>query len=110
VVTNGLADMQLATITGSGIADCVDGWAISGAEQVSKPDVRLFEIAARRCGTSLAGGWMVGDSAVADVGGGQAARLRTIWVDRHRGWPADAARPDHMVGETADAISFLLNR
>jgi HAD superfamily hydrolase (TIGR01549 family) len=74
VVTNGPADVQLATLTGSGIADLVDGWAISGAEGVGKPDGRLFEVAARRCGMALtAGDWMVGDSAVADIGGGQAA-------------------------------------
>ncbi|MEV0148637.1 MULTISPECIES: hypothetical protein [unclassified Nonomuraea] len=42
-----------------------------------KPDVRLFEIAAERCGTTLGhgGGWVVGDDAVevimAEGGGGR---------------------------------------
>jgi FMN phosphatase YigB (HAD superfamily) len=102
VVTNGLADVQLTTIVGSGIAGLVDGWAISGAERVRKPDVWLFAIAASRCGMFLAGGgWMVGDGLEADVGGGRAAGLRTIWVDRDRTRVAGA---DHVAG----AISVLM--
>ncbi|MFI6811893.1 HAD family hydrolase [Nonomuraea sp. NPDC050328] len=49
----------------------------SGLEGVRKPDPRLFELAAQRCG----GGWMVGDDLTADIQGAAAAGLRTIWVD-----------------------------
>ncbi|MCG5217746.1 HAD hydrolase-like protein [Streptosporangium soli] len=31
-------------------------------------------------------GWLVGDNLVADIAGGNAAGLRTIWVDRGT-WP-----------------------
>ncbi|WP_344975672.1 HAD hydrolase-like protein [Streptosporangium fragile] len=37
------------------------------------------------------GGWTVGDHLVADIGGGWAAGLRTIWIDRGRG-PAKSPR------------------
>ncbi|MEV6983037.1 HAD hydrolase-like protein [Sphaerisporangium sp. NPDC051017] len=60
-----------------------------GSKTRTKPDIGLFEIAARRCGMDLAGGgWMVGDHLVADIGGGRAAGLRTIWIDRGRYSPS----------------------
>ncbi|MFF0306905.1 HAD family hydrolase [Streptosporangium sp. NPDC004379] len=109
LVTNGLADVQLTTITSSGVAEHVDGWAISGAEDVRKPDRKLFEIAAERCGMTLAaGGWMIGDSAAADIGGGQAAGLRTIWIDRGRQWLDEINKPDYVVADAAEAIAVLL--
>jgi HAD superfamily hydrolase (TIGR01549 family) len=109
VVTNGLTDQQTITLTGSGVARCVDAWAISAVEGVEKPECRLFEIAADRCGASLSrGGWMVGDSAVADVVGGQAAGLNTVWHSRGRTWPLPDRRPDHIVGDVTEAFDLLL--
>ncbi|MEW9553097.1 HAD family hydrolase [Nonomuraea sp. NPDC050783] len=107
VVTNGMPDNQTGKIRRTGLAGRVDGWAISGAEGVRKPDARLFAIGAARCGTSLAaGGWMVGDDPVKDVEGGRAAGLRTIWLDRGRPGPAPAA--DHVVRDVLDAVELLI--
>ncbi|MFB9526709.1 HAD family hydrolase [Nonomuraea roseola] len=90
IVTNGTADNQLGKIQRSGLADVVDAYALSGHEGVRKPERALFEIAARRCGASLAeGGWMVGDRFGADIEGGGAAGLRTIWINR------DATASEH---------------
>ncbi|MER5320485.1 HAD family hydrolase [Streptosporangium roseum] len=70
IVTSGMADNQLGKIQRTGLAEAVDAYALSGAEGVRKPDVGLFEIAARRCGMALAGGgWMVGDHLIKDIGG-----------------------------------------
>ncbi|WP_244301673.1 HAD hydrolase-like protein [Microbispora triticiradicis] len=33
-----------------------------------------------------AGGWVIGDNLIADIAGGRAAGLRTIWIDRGA-WP-----------------------
>ncbi|WP_147945446.1 HAD family hydrolase, partial [Microbispora sp. CSR-4] len=61
IVTNGTADNQLGKIQRTGLAEAVDAYALSGIEGTRKPSVGLFEIAARRCGMSLAaGGWMIG--------------------------------------------------
>jgi FMN phosphatase YigB (HAD superfamily) len=106
IVTNGMADNQTGKIRRTGLAERVDGWAISGAEGVRKPDVRLFEIGARRCGRSLAGGgWMVGDDPEKDVVGGRAAGLRTIWIDRG---VAVADGADHVVTDVVAAMGLLM--
>lgn len=110
VVSNGFADVQHRTLTHSGVAERVDAWAVSGAEDVRKPDRRLFEIAAERCGSALGnGGWMVGDSPAADVVGGRRAGLGTIWVKRDRPWPDGLLGPDHTVTDVRAAIALLLD-
>ncbi|MET8338794.1 HAD family hydrolase [Streptosporangium canum] len=53
IVTNGTADNQLGKIQRTGLAEAVDAYALSGLEGIRKPDVGLFEIAARRCGMDL---------------------------------------------------------
>ncbi|MEU6247836.1 HAD-IA family hydrolase [Glycomyces sp. NPDC047010] len=108
IVTNGRDDTQTATIMHAQLGDLVDGWAVSGAEGVKKPETELFAIAARRCGAELgSGGWMVGDSAKADVGGGRSAGLRTIWIDRGRAWPGGPA-PERIAHDATAAIESLL--
>jgi putative hydrolase of the HAD superfamily len=107
IVTNGDADGQWAKIERVGLPAHVDGWAISGAEGVRKPDPALFALAAARCGGSLAdGGWMVGDSREADIAGGRAAGLRTIWI-RGCGPQTGGAEPDHAVDDVLPAFALI---
>ncbi|MGR6914357.1 HAD family hydrolase [[Actinomadura] parvosata] len=107
IVTNGMADNQLGKLRRTGLADIVGGYAISGADGVRKPDARLFQRAAQRCGASLTeGGWMVGDNLVADIAGAQATGLRGIWVDRGA-WPGHEHRADHVVADVAEAIAII---
>lgn len=108
IITNGRSDNQTGKIRRSGLAGLVDGWAISGAEGFSKPDSRLFAIAAERAGAALAhGGWMVGDGPDNDIVGGRAAGLRTIWVPRGRTWPEELDPPDH-IADAVGAVEFLM--
>ena len=82
IVTNGEADNQLGKVERTGLDQLVDSVAVSGVLGVRKPDPEIFRIAAEGAGCGLAdGGWMVGDNAQADVGGGAAVGLRTVWVD-----------------------------
>ncbi|MEV1198480.1 HAD family hydrolase [Microbispora rosea] len=108
IVTNGTMDNQLGKIQQTGLAKAVDAYALSGAEGIRKPDVGLFEIAAKRCGMSLAGGgWMIGDNLTADIAGGRAAGLGTIWIDRGA-WPDADHQADHLVTDVLQAIEILL--
>ncbi|MEQ6027927.1 HAD family hydrolase [Streptomyces salinarius] len=108
VITNGAGDIQRAKLAGTGLVDMVDGVAVSGDLEIRKPYRRLFELGATRCGVTLAdGGWMVGDNPTGDIGGGQQAGLRTIWV-RGRPWPDELAAPHHVVDDVTEAITILL--
>ncbi|WP_240971845.1 MULTISPECIES: HAD family hydrolase [unclassified Microbispora] len=53
-----------------------------------------------------AGGWMIGDSLVADIAGGRAAGLRTVWIDRGR-WLDDEHQADHVVPDVLQAMEIL---
>lgn len=109
IVTNGAGDIQRAKLASTGLAELVDGVAVSGDLEIRKPDRRLFELAAHRCGVSLAdSGWMVGDNPAGDIGGGQQAGLRTIWL-RGRPWPDELPAAHHVVDDITDAITILLN-
>ncbi|MGA4953762.1 HAD family hydrolase [Streptomyces lydicamycinicus] len=108
VITNGAGDIQRAKLTATGLAELIDGVAVSGDLEIRKPDLRLFELAASRCGVSLAdGGWMIGDNPAGDIGGGHQAGLRTIWL-RGRPWPEDLTAAHHVVDDVTDAITILL--
>ncbi|WP_204076552.1 HAD family hydrolase [Planotetraspora phitsanulokensis] len=107
IVTNGTADNQLGKLQQTGLAEAVDACALSGIEGIRKPDRGLFEIAASRCGMSLdAGGWMIGDNLIADIAGGRAAGLRTVWIDRGT-WPDHELNADHVVEDVLEAMRIL---
>ena len=105
LVTNGDADGQAAKVDQLGLVPLLDTCCISGALGVRKPDPRIFQIAAEQCGETLAGAWMVGDSEV-DIVGAHRAGIASIWLHRGRTWPRDELRPDHTVGDLAEALSI----
>ncbi|WP_405142630.1 HAD family hydrolase [Sphaerisporangium sp. NBC_01403] len=110
IVTNGTADNQLGKIQQAGLAEAVDAYALSGVEGIRKPDVALFEIAAKRCGMTLAGGgWAIGDNLTTDIAGGRAAGLRTIWIDQST-CPGVDHQADHVVTDVLQAIEILQKR
>lgn len=109
IITNGAGDIQRAKLAATGLARLVDGVAVSGDLEIRKPDWRLYELAASRCGRSLAdGGWMTGDNPAGDIGGGHQAGLRTIWL-RGRPWPEGLKAAHHTVDDVTDAIAILLS-
>lgn len=90
VVTNGTTAQQTAKIRRTGLDRLVAGWTVSEAAGVSKPDRRIFELAAASVGMPLTTtDWMIGDNTGSDIGGGAAAGLRTAWVANGRTWPDD---------------------
>lgn len=109
VATNGASDIQRAKIHATGLSDLIDGIAASGDIDIRKPDPRLFELAAARCGTQLTpGDWMTGDNPETDIAGGHDAGLRTIWVTG-RPWPDGLTTPHHTVDDVVEAIGYLLD-
>jgi putative hydrolase of the HAD superfamily len=109
IVTNGASDIQRVKLAATGLARLVDGVAVSGDLEIRKPDQRLYELVASRCGRSLTdGGWMTGDNPAGDIGGAHQIGLRTIWL-RGRPWPEGLKAAHHTVDDVTDAINILLN-
>jgi FMN phosphatase YigB (HAD superfamily) len=111
IATNGATAQQSAKIRRTGLDAHVDAVAISEEVGVAKPDRRIFDAAARRCGARLDdGGWMVGDCLTRDVAGGQEAGLRTIWLRRGRALDPAVRAPDAIVDHLAEAVDVLIPR
>src|SRR5665213_1701550 len=69
----------------------------------------ICEEAARVCDVPL-NWWMVGDSSQADIVGGRAAGLATIWMSRGRAWDSSSlAPPDAEVTTIVEAVSTILD-
>jgi FMN phosphatase YigB (HAD superfamily) len=106
VVTNGQPSQRLKLdVTGLGAE--VDAVCVSAEVGSEKPDKAIFEEAARRCGVPLAG-WMVGDSAGADIAGGHGCGLMTIWMSRGRHWSSSGPTPDAIVATIPEAAALIL--
>jgi FMN phosphatase YigB (HAD superfamily) len=108
VVTNG-PPSQMLKIDATNLASEFDAICVSSIVGSRKPERRIFEEAARICEVPL-DGWMVGDSPHADVEGGRAAGLATIWMARGRDWDHSTfAPPDAEVDTIVEAVSRILD-
>lgn len=108
IVTNGPTENQADKIMLSGLDRYVDGWVISEAEGAEKPALDIFEAAARTVDRPLSvGGWMVGDSQSADITGGAAAGLSTIWLSHGRALDPELTAPNHVVTSVGEAIDII---
>lgn len=106
VVTNGGAGVQRAKLDHLGLPPRLDACCISGELGIGKPDPRIFEVAASRCGEDLAEAWMVGDGE-ADILGAYRAGIRSVWLHRGRSWARSDAEPDHTAGGLLEALALL---
>jgi len=51
---------------------------------------------------------MVGDNPDADIGGGAAYGLRTVWIRRGRTWQDDGFAPDYEADDVSAAVAHIL--
>jgi HAD superfamily hydrolase (TIGR01509 family) len=110
IATNGASVQQRRKITSTGLDAYVDAIVVSEEAGAGKPDRRMFDLVARRCGVRpSATDWMVGDSPVSDVGGGRAVGLRTVWMRRGRAWERGEPAPDAIVDTVPEAAAVILN-
>lgn len=108
VVSNGAVRQQDATIRRTGLDRYVADWVISEEVGVSKPNPRIFALAAQRARLPLRGAWVVGDSPEADIGGATAAGLPSVWLRRGRTWLEHRFAPTRSVDGVLDAIETVL--
>jgi putative hydrolase of the HAD superfamily len=107
VVTNG-PPTQSAKLEATELTHEFDAICISSLVGSRKPNIEIFQEAARICAVPLEG-WMVGDSAGADIAGGKRAGLRTIWIARGRIWDERDEEPDAVAATVSAAAAHILD-
>jgi putative hydrolase of the HAD superfamily len=122
IVTNGSA-FQSDKLRVTGLDQLVDACVVSEVLGSAKPAPAIFAAAASACGCAggdrwaagLEAGWMVGDSATADIAGAAACGLRTMWMRCGRRWEDAVAGhdvggllPDHVVDDVPAAVALML--
>jgi putative hydrolase of the HAD superfamily len=110
VVTNGTVAQQERKLRHTGLDREVAGWVVSEGAGLRKPDPAIFRFAAAQAGQSLDGGWMIGDSALADIEGARGVGLPGVWLHRGRPWPLTAFEPGHVADSFPDAVDIVLRR
>ncbi|MFJ6196528.1 HAD family hydrolase [Micromonospora sp. NPDC092111] len=108
VVTNGSVRVEDAKIRRTGLDRYVADWVISEEAGVSKPNPRIFALAAQRSRLPLRGAWVVGDSPEADIGGAAAVGLPSVWLHRGRTWTDGRFAPTRTVDTLIAALSVVL--
>lgn len=109
IVTNGPTQEQGDKIRFSGLDRYVDGWSISEQVGARKPELAIFTDVASQLAVPLShGGWMVGDNLSADIAGGQAAGLETIWIHHGRQRGGDEIEPGHSCANVGEAARLIL--
>jgi putative hydrolase of the HAD superfamily len=108
VVTNGPAEIQEGRIRRTGLDRFVADWVISERAGVSKPNPRIFAMAAQRVRMRLGGAWVVGDSPEADIGGAAAMGLPSVWLHRGREWMDNRFAPTRVVGNVIQGLSAIM--
>jgi putative hydrolase of the HAD superfamily len=108
VVTNGPQELQETRIRRTGLDRYVADWVISEQAGVSKPNPRIFALAAQRVRMRLGGAWVVGDSPEADIGGAAAMGLPRVWRHRGRDWLDKRYAPTRVVGNVIQGLSAVM--
>lgn len=108
VVTNGPVEQQDARIRRTGLDRYVADWVISEQAGVSKPNPRIFALAAQRVRMRLGGAWVVGDSPEADIGGAAAMGLPSVWLHRGREWVDGRFAPTRVAGNVIQGLSAVM--
>jgi FMN phosphatase YigB (HAD superfamily) len=103
-------DPWLAELARAGLADVFAARVFSSNSRSMKPSPRLFHEALRGCGVQGPRPHPdvvhIGDSLRCDVGGAQAAGLRTIWVNPTGATaPASVPQPDAWVPDLCDLVA-----
>jgi putative hydrolase of the HAD superfamily len=106
VVTNG-ESTQRKKMEATYLENECDAVCVSEELGCRKPDIRIFEAAADLCGLPL-DGWMIGDSPEADIAGGIAAGLRTVWMSRGRVWNDSSHAPEFTVSSIPEAAEIIV--
>ena len=110
IVTHGLTPKQAEKLVRLGLCDLIDPDAVFISDQVgiSKPNPKLFALAARRMGLEPSDCLMIGDNLTSDIAPARELGMHTAWAFRSAKDGQDLAiQPDHKV-ETFQDLAVVL--
>jgi putative hydrolase of the HAD superfamily len=108
VVSNGETRVQEAKIKRTGLDQYIAEWVISEEADVTKPNPRIFAMAAHRARMRLSGAWVVGDGPEADIGGAAAIGAPSVWLHRGRDWMEHRYAPTRTADGVIAAVAAVL--
>lgn len=109
LITNGEARTQRWKLATTGLAARFDPIVISQEVGAAKPDVRIFQEAARRAGTPCEKCVMIGDLLHTDIRGARASGMQAVWINRAGVAPIEE-QPDHTVTDLRQVVTLLISR
>jgi putative hydrolase of the HAD superfamily len=107
LVTNGSVDVQESKLRAAGFEAVLEGWVISAAVGIRKPDPAIFRLCAERAGLPLDGAWMIGDSGHTDIAGAANASMGSVWLHRNRPWDGTGFSPTHQAASMQEAVDLI---
>lgn len=108
LVTNGATRQEDSTIRRTGLDRYVADWVISEEVGVSKPNPRIFALAAERVRMRISGAWVVGDSPETDIGAAAEMGLPSVWLHRGRRWMESRFAPTATAAGVIPAVAAVL--
>jgi len=106
VTSNLTTRVQLQKIDALGIGDRIDLTVASEEAGVEKPHPMMFTWPMSRCGATVDGTVMAGDSITSDIDGAGALGIETVLFNQEV--PDDpVAEPDHHIKEFSDLLNVL---
>ncbi len=102
-LTNGNADIQKV-----GLGDYFDLQVSAADVAAAKPNPAMFFEAMKRLQTSPENTLHVGDHAIHDISGAQAAGIRSVWVNRSGNeWPEEDFQADFEIADLNELLALL---
>lgn len=105
MITNGISMIQRGRIAAAGIEKYFDGIFISEEMGAKKPDKEYFDIVLEAVPYDKSDVLLIGDSASADIKGGQNAGIDTLWLSRGKNPPA--VPPTYKFYDTSALVRLL---
>jgi putative hydrolase of the HAD superfamily len=111
IVSNGETEFQMLHIDALGLKERVDAVLVSQAEGLRKPDIALFQRAARRLRVEPGRCLFVGDNPAADIVGAYESGMRTVWFRRGASWPDElVAMPDAAIDRLPQLLGLVTGK
>ncbi|MEM7575682.1 MAG: YjjG family noncanonical pyrimidine nucleotidase [Bacteroidota bacterium] len=108
LVTNGLKEVQRPRLINTGMQDTFEAITISDEIGIAKPEAGFFDHTFAQMGRpDPAEVLVIGDNAIADIGGAKAYGCAAAWIQLPGNTKQPPLPPDYVIGGVADLVKLL---